>query len=170
MSAKLVPITSSVQVVADADEPLFFAQGSYWLYRDGYWFQSRSYRFGFTRVEYTSVPRDIRELDRPELYVQYVRHQAQIRAALAQPPRSRPSYQAYQASPERSYQPDVQEQQPAPAAPEDVAKSSTYPNRPHAPGAVPQSPDPSQPTTPADPTEPDEPLLPTDRDHVPQPP
>lgn len=171
MSAKLVPITPSVKVVADADEPLFYTQGTYWLYRDGYWFQSRSYRFGFARVEYKAVPTDIRVIDRPELYVQYVRHQAQIRAALAQPPRSRPTYQAYQdqASPERSYQPDVREPQPTPEAPQDVTKSSTYPNRPHAPGAVPPSPNPTQPTTPADPAQPEGSLLPTDRDHAPPP-
>jgi hypothetical protein len=170
MSAKLVPIAPGVQVVADADEPLFYSQGSYWLYRDGYWFSSKSYRFGYTRVEYKAVPVSIRTIDRPELYVQFVRHQQQIAAALAQPPRSRPSYQAYQASPERSYQPDVLEQQPKPPAPEDVTESSTYPNRPHAPGAVPERPNPTQPTTPVDPTQRETPLLPTDHDHTPPPP
>src|SRR5262249_35225555 len=46
-SPQLIQLSPGVQVVADADEPMFFSHGYYWLYRDGYWFRSTNDRRGF---------------------------------------------------------------------------------------------------------------------------
>jgi hypothetical protein len=73
-SPELIQIDPGVMVVADADEPLFYAEGHYWLYRDGYWLRSNDYRRGFVRVELSYVPQRIRVIDRPQTYVQYRRH------------------------------------------------------------------------------------------------
>jgi hypothetical protein len=73
-SPELVTISPGVQVVADADEPLFYSDGMYWLYRDNSWYRSDSYRGGFARVEYTYLPQRIRVIERPQTYVQYRRH------------------------------------------------------------------------------------------------
>ena len=73
-SPELVAISPGVQVVEDADEPLFYADNNYWLYRDSTWYRSDSYRGGFARVDYTYVPSEIRTIDRPQVYVQYRRN------------------------------------------------------------------------------------------------
>lgn len=73
-SPELVTISPGVQVVADADEPLFYSDGNYWLYRDNSWYRSDSYRGGFARVEVTYLPQRIRVIERPQAYVQYRRH------------------------------------------------------------------------------------------------
>ena len=39
-SPELVAVGPDVQVVADADEPLFYADSYYWLYRDNMWLRS----------------------------------------------------------------------------------------------------------------------------------
>lgn len=73
-SPELVTISPGVQVIADADEPLFYSDGMYWLYRDNSWYRSDSYRGGFARVEYSHLPQRIRVIERPQTYVQYRRH------------------------------------------------------------------------------------------------
>ncbi|NVB80644.1 MAG: hypothetical protein HOV81_19775 [Kofleriaceae bacterium] len=70
-SPALVQVTPGVQVVEDADEPLFFADGSYWLYRDNVWLRSDNYRGGFARVDLVTVPQDIRVIERPQIYAHY---------------------------------------------------------------------------------------------------
>ncbi len=168
-SPQLVKLTPQVSVVADADEPLFFAQGNYWLYRDGYWFHAPSYRANFALADRNAVPPEILGIDRPELYVQYRLHVAQIEAAKTR----KPAQTAYGAPlPERGYHPPAQQQQPDPAKPDNVSKSSTYPNQPHAPGAQPESPDPTQPTSPESSSQPTKSPLPTetgDREPLPSP-
>lgn len=73
-SPELVTISPGVQVVADADEPLFYSDGMYWLYRDNGWYRSDSYRGGFARVDYSYLPQRIRVIEQPRAYVQYRRH------------------------------------------------------------------------------------------------
>lgn len=161
MSAKLITIGPGVQVVADADEPLFYSQGNYWLYRDGYWFYSRSYKTGFARVEFSAVPAQIRAIDQPELYVQYARHVDQVRAARAGTTRTR-TRTPYQApAPESTYQPPVHEAQPAAPTPEAYPQEPAYPETAHPP--APKKSSPTQPTSPATPVEPATPGLPTER-------
>lgn len=83
-SPELITVSPGVQVVADAEEPLFYSHNNYWLYRDGYWFRSDNYRNGFARVDFVYVPGELRVIDRPQLYVQYKRHIGRDR--FARPP------------------------------------------------------------------------------------
>lgn len=82
-SPELIVLEPGVQVVADADEPLFFADGFYWLYRDGYWLRSSNYQRGFVRVELSYVPERVRGIERPQTYVQYRRHMGRTHHARA---------------------------------------------------------------------------------------
>ena len=92
-SPELIEIDPGVMVVADAEEPLFFSEGNYWLYRDGYWLRSDNYRSGFVRVDLSFVPQRVRTIERPQTYVQYRRHHSRDYSAraLERPVRSRPS-------------------------------------------------------------------------------
>jgi hypothetical protein len=60
---------ASVMVVANADEPVFYLDNSYWLYRDNYWYRSGSHRGGWARVD--QPPEHVRRIDRPEAYVHF---------------------------------------------------------------------------------------------------
>lgn len=82
-SPALVQITPGVQVVEDADEPLFFADGAYWLYRDNVWLRSDNYRGGFARVDLVRVPQDIRLIERPQIYAHYRQNSQRYREAYA---------------------------------------------------------------------------------------
>jgi hypothetical protein len=127
-SPDLVYVEPGVQVVADADEPLFYADGSYWLYRDNMWMRSDSYRGGWARVDV--VPAPIREIREPRAYIHY-RHDVQAREPMQRQREQRPM--PYQ----RDYdtQPSVV---PPPANP--------IPQRQPSPGPQP----PNQPQVPVD--------------------
>lgn len=73
-SPELIALSSGVYVIADADEPLFYSDGFYWLYRDGYWMRSDDYRGGFVQVNIGYVPERVRMIERPQTYAQYRRH------------------------------------------------------------------------------------------------
>jgi hypothetical protein len=123
-SPELVMISPGVQVVADADEPLFYSEGMYWLYRDGYWYRSDSYRGGFARVDFVMVPVVIRTIERPQLYVQYRRHMGREQwARRNQQPQRTPQYQ----------QPTYQ--QPTYTAPP-TSPNTVTPVTPYQPGAA----------------------------------
>jgi hypothetical protein len=64
---ELVYVSPGVQVVADVDEPVFYADGVYWRYDGGIWYRSRSYASGW--VVTTSVPVSVRRIDAPSRYV-----------------------------------------------------------------------------------------------------
>lgn len=57
----------SVMIVANADEPVFYSENTYYLYRDQRWFRSSSHRGGWARVE--TPPEHIRRIERPTAYV-----------------------------------------------------------------------------------------------------
>jgi hypothetical protein len=78
-SPELVPVQPGVEVIADADEPVFYADSYYWLYRDDMWLRSESYRNGFARVDVHLVPERLRQLPEPHRYAHY-RHTQQARA------------------------------------------------------------------------------------------
>lgn len=82
-SPALVQISPGVQVVEDADEPLFYADDSYWLYRDNVWLRSRDYHGGFARVDFVTVPQDIRVIERPQIYAHYRQNSTRYREAYA---------------------------------------------------------------------------------------
>jgi hypothetical protein len=145
-SPELVAISPGVQVIADADDPVFYADGYYWLYRDNVWLRSDSYRGGFARIDVNMVPSEVRTIDRPSTYAHYSRHhqtnyarggQMQTRTQV------RPQVQPQQAP--------VQQQQQTPT-------TQPYDNnrpmgdqrpmgeqRPGAPGTTPTEPMPSTP-------------------------
>ncbi|HEU0033202.1 MAG TPA: hypothetical protein VFQ53_21365 [Kofleriaceae bacterium] len=68
-SPDLVTIEPDVYVVADADEPIFYTDNYYWLYRDGGWYRSNTYRGGWVR--YYDTPYRLRRIDQPYAYVRY---------------------------------------------------------------------------------------------------
>lgn len=100
-SPELVAISPDVQVVADADEPLFYADGYYWLYRDSVWLRSDSYRGGFARVDVNIVPGTIRTIQQPVAYSHYRRHggRAYARPAQVQTRTQQPQPRPQQAPP-----------------------------------------------------------------------
>jgi len=58
-----------VMVVANADEPIFYTDNSYWLFRDRHWYRSNQPRSGWARVE--QPPERVRRIDRPAAYVHF---------------------------------------------------------------------------------------------------
>jgi hypothetical protein len=65
----MVLVEPGVYVLADYDRPVFYTNGYYWLYSDGYWLRSYSYGGGFVRVR--GVPYGVRRIHRPYAYVRY---------------------------------------------------------------------------------------------------
>jgi len=74
-SPDLVEVQPGVQVIADADAPIFYSDGFYWEYNDGMWMRSPYYNRGFARVDVNYVPVRIRTIDNPRVYVHYRRHE-----------------------------------------------------------------------------------------------
>jgi hypothetical protein len=68
-SPDLVYVSPGVQVVADFDVPVFFADGMYWRYAGGVWYRSYSHSGGWQVT--TSVPVAVRRIDRPERFAHY---------------------------------------------------------------------------------------------------
>ena len=65
----LVYVAPGVQVIANYDYPVFFADGVYWRYDGGVWYRSRTYTGGWA-ITY-DVPVTVRHIDRPAAYVHY---------------------------------------------------------------------------------------------------
>jgi hypothetical protein len=63
----------SVMVVANSDEPVFYSEHSYWLFRNQRWYRSSSYRGGWAQVDQPAE--HVRRIERPIAYVHY-RHTA----------------------------------------------------------------------------------------------
>jgi hypothetical protein len=76
-SPELVSVEDDLYVVADADEPVFYADDQYWLYRDDRWYRSRSYDRGYVYVE--SPPQRVRRIREPTAYVRYRTRQQEAR-------------------------------------------------------------------------------------------
>src|SRR5262245_132884 len=66
---ELVYVSPGVQVIADYDEPIFYADSVYWRYDGGVWYRSANYRGGW-QVSY-NVPVAVRRIDRPTAYVHF---------------------------------------------------------------------------------------------------
>ena len=79
----LVEVSPGVQVVADYDEPVFYTDGFYWRYNDGYWYRSNNYATGW--YYYERPPEVVLRIDRPYAYAHY-RPQGYVA-------RNRPRYQ-----------------------------------------------------------------------------
>jgi hypothetical protein len=65
----LVTVSPGVQVVADYDEPVFFTDGFYWRFYDGYWYRSNNYATGW--YYYERPPVTVLRIDRPYAYAHY---------------------------------------------------------------------------------------------------
>lgn len=149
-SPELVEVSPGVMVIADADEPIFYSRGDYWMYRDGYWFRSNTYNRGFARVDFTIVPNEVRVIDRPQLYVHYRANLGRNRAARENEMRTRSQQQPQPRPYQRS---DQYPTEPTPTQPTMPATpTQTYPSpMPNRPGANPTQPTtvpaPNQPTT-----------------------
>lgn len=145
-SAELIEIEPGVQVVADADEPLFFADDAYWLYRDGMWMRSDDYRGGFTRVETSGVPQRLRAIERPQTYAQYRRNMGrniQARADHNMPPDDQ------RMPPDDERMPPDDQRMP----PDDQGVPSTPGADTWQPQSTPRLPSPTSPTSPMSPND-----------------
>jgi hypothetical protein len=58
-----------VSVVANADEPIFFADSTFWLYRGNTWWRSSSHRTGWSRAD--APPQKVTRIAQPTRYVHY---------------------------------------------------------------------------------------------------
>ncbi len=67
--ADLVEVSPGVEVIADYDEPIFFADDLYWVNRGGFWWSSSWYGGGWGRAGF--VPEHIRGIGNPGAYRHY---------------------------------------------------------------------------------------------------
>jgi hypothetical protein len=65
----LLEITPGVEVVADWDVPIFFADNYYWWWNDGAWYWSTWYRGGWSRAPH--VPPYVAGISHRENYAHY---------------------------------------------------------------------------------------------------
>lgn len=128
-SPELIELSPGIHVIADADEPLFYSDGFYWLYRDGYWMRSQDYRSGFVQVSMGYVPERVRMIERPHTYAQYRRHHGRNMQARATTLPRRTMQQP---------QPAIEPQQPAPIYPSQVQPPPGV-RPPMQPGTTPPS-------------------------------
>jgi len=130
-SPELIAIDEpDVFVVADADQPVFYTDNVYWLYRDGYWYRSPRYDRGWVRWE--SPPVRLRHISQPTAYVHY-RSRAQT---------------SYNQSPNR-YEPRARDQ--VRPQPQDRSQSPQLPQPAQPPMPNPRPPQQEPPATPGGP-------------------
>jgi hypothetical protein len=160
-SPDLVAVSPGVQVIADADEPLFYADGYYWLYRDNTWMRSDNYRGGFARIDVNIVPQGVRAIQQPQTYAHYRRNtgrayarggQVQQRQPMRpqgtqQYPQPQPQQQRPMQQPtERHDETRPEVQRPMDQRPIDQRPlENNLPPRPVEPGTTPTEPTPSSP-------------------------
>jgi hypothetical protein len=65
---ELVYAAPGVQVIADYDEPIFYADNYYWRFDGGTWYRSTVYSGGWA---YASPPSVIVQIGQPQRYVHY---------------------------------------------------------------------------------------------------
>lgn len=64
----LVYVAPGVQVIADYDQPIFYADNYYWRYDGGTWYRSSVYTGGWV---YARPPAPLMRIERPHAYVHY---------------------------------------------------------------------------------------------------
>jgi hypothetical protein len=79
----LVAIDSNVWVVRDSDQPTYYVDDYYWVYRDGVWYRSPGYDGGWARVEVSIVPATIVS----RRHVTYVHYHGDATAQVRSAPR-----------------------------------------------------------------------------------
>jgi hypothetical protein len=150
-----IDIDPSVMVVANADEPIFYTENTYYLYRNDRWYRSASHRSGWKRIE--TPPERLSRIEQPRTYVHYRPEANTPRTTLNQRDQVAPT-------PDDRNQPDRQSDPPREPNPQGPAQP--YAN-PLPPQQVPPTPDPN-PTLegPSSPHKPDQipPMNPERRD------
>ena len=68
---ELVYASPGVQVIADFDQPVFYADNFYWRYDNGYWYRSDWYTGGWV---YATPPRVVLSINQPWTYRHYRPH------------------------------------------------------------------------------------------------
>jgi hypothetical protein len=68
----LVAVAPGVYVIADYDEPIFWSDGFYWWFYDGYWYRSSVYTGGWVYV--ATPPLVIVRIHEPHRYRHYRPH------------------------------------------------------------------------------------------------
>ena len=71
--SRLVAVNPDVKTLADANQPMFFARGSYWLFHDGRWFRAQRASGPWTYEAKPPVP--VQQIDQPFAYVHYKQEQ-----------------------------------------------------------------------------------------------
>jgi hypothetical protein len=69
-SPELIPVSPDIRVVADADQPVFHAAGSYWLFHDGGWYRGAAIAGPWLLDRAPAW--QIRQIDQPFAYTHYV--------------------------------------------------------------------------------------------------
>ena len=136
-SPQLVAVEPGVEVVADANEPLFYSDGYYWLYRDGLWLRSDNYRGGFARIDVNMVPTQLRRLPEPGSYVHFRRSERGREMARRGQFRERTPDQRYRAQ-AQPYQPQPYGQQ-QPYGGREATPQPPQAQRPAQPNPMPEA-------------------------------
>jgi len=138
----------SVMVVANADEPIFYTENTYYLYRNDHWYRSSSHRGSWKRID--SPPEHVSRIEQPRTYVHY-RHNPnaprttfnQRDQAAPQPdnrdqPDRRPEAQPREPNPQTPAQPYANPLPPQQVPPgPDTNPPAEGPRNPHKPDQVP---------------------------------
>jgi hypothetical protein len=141
-SPELVSIGEpDVFVVADADQPVFFTDSMYWLYRNDGWYRSQRYDRGWVRVD--APPVRLRHIDQPLAYVHY-RARAETARNQRQAPTNYEPRERDQMRPQPQTEPTPQPQQaplqPLTAPKPPIANPQPPPQQPPVdPDQVPQA-------------------------------
>jgi hypothetical protein len=96
-------VQPGVQVVADYDEPVFFVDGFYWRFNDGYWYRSNNYYAGW--YFYERPPVAVLRIDRPYAYNHYrpPGYVARANVRYRRPEAITRDHRTYQAAPAPGY-------------------------------------------------------------------
>jgi len=65
----LVAVGPGVHVIADYDEPIFFSDGFYWWFYDGFWYRSHTYTGGWIYI--ATPPLFTARISPPHVYRRY---------------------------------------------------------------------------------------------------
>jgi hypothetical protein len=68
---RLVQINPDVKTIIDADQPVFFARGSYWLFEDGRWFRADRVDASAQWTYVAKPPVPVLQIDQPYAFVHY---------------------------------------------------------------------------------------------------
>jgi hypothetical protein len=122
-----IDIDPSVMVVANADEPIFYTENTYYLYRNDRWYRSASHRSGWKRID--TPPERLARIEQPRTYVHY--------RPTPNPPRT-----TFNQSDQVAPNPDDRNQPDRQSSPLDPSPQPAQPHpNPMPPQQVPPSPD-----------------------------